>query len=145
MKNFCKLFFIICTFMFCQLSASAVDMMCTFDEVNEKVPDIKVHNIRIHVFFNDDKNSVGYVHFGKNKKVDSVIDYNYDFLIFKIKYHYAFGKTDVMYKIDRVSNEISTYRSEVVNGNPSYTVYYKGLGKCEVIPRGALKSQRPRL
>ena len=51
--------------------------------------------------------------------------------MFKIKYHYDYGKTDVTYKIDRVTNEIKTYRSEVVNGNRSYTVYYKGVGTCQ--------------
>lgn len=135
MKLLYKIVLLLILFTTNPLSAMAGDLYCSFAEYNEKVPDQKVHDIKIHVFFDDDKTNIGYVYFGKKKKVDSVIDYNYDYLLFKIKYTYDYGKTDVTYKIDRVTNEIRTYRSEVVNGNRSYTVYYKGVGKCEVLPR----------
>lgn len=124
------------------LSANAVDMICKFAEYNEKVPEVKVHDIKIHIFFDDEKTNIGYVYFGKKKKVDSVLDYNFDYLLFKIKYHYDYGKTDVIYRVDRVTNKINTIRSEVVNGNRSYTVYYKGVGTCEVMTKQDLQNIR---
>ncbi len=131
MKLLHKIVLLLALFTFSSVSVQAMDLICNFSEYNEKVPDKKVHDIRIHIFYDDDKTNIGYVYLGKNKKVDSVIDYNWDYLLFKIKYHYDYGKTDVTYKIDRVTNEIKTYRSEVVNGNRSYTVYYKGVGTCQ--------------
>ena len=135
MKFLHKIILLFAIFTYLPLSANAGDMYCSISEYNEKVPDKKVHDIKIHIFFDDEKTNIGYVYFGKKKKVDSVIDYNYDYLLFKIKYAYDYGRTDVTYKIDRVTREIKTYRIEVVNGNRSYTVYYKGVGKCETLPR----------
>lgn len=135
MNKLLKIYFSIILYSLLCTPANAVDMLCEFEEYNVKIPDVKAHDIHIHIKFNDNKNTISYVHFGKIKKVDSIVDYNYEYLLFKIKYKYSFGNTDVLYKIDRVTNQITVDRSEVLNANRSYTAKYKGYGKCEIIPR----------
>ena len=120
------------------LTAKAVDLMCKFEEYNLKIPDEKAHDLHIHIKFDDNKNTISYVYFGKVKKVDHVIDYNYEFLLFKIRYKYSFGSTDVLYKFDRATNEITIERDEILNSNRSYVAKYKGYGTCEIIPKRKL-------
>lgn len=139
MKNILKLLFAFILFLFINNTASAVDLQCKFDEYNLKIPDVVAHNLHIHIKYDDNKNTISYVHFGKVKKVDNVVDYNYEYLLFKIKYKYSFGYTDVLYKIDRITNEITIDREEVLNANRSYIAKYKGYGKCEIIPKRNVK------
>jgi len=139
MKNILKLLFAFILFLLINNTASAVDLQCKFDEYNLKIPDVVAHNLHIHVKYDDNKNTISYVHFGKVKKVDNVVDYNYEYLLFKIKYKYSFGYTDVLYKIDRITNEITIDREEVLNANRSYIAKYKGYGKCEIIPKRNVK------
>lgn len=135
MKNIFRVFLILVLFLSVNLTANAVDLMCKFEEYNVKIPEIKAHDLHIHIKFDDNKNTISYVYFGKVKKVDNIIDYNYEFLLFKIKYKYSFGNTDVVYRIDRGTNNITTEREEIVNSNRSYVATYKGYGKCEIIPK----------
>jgi len=112
--------------------------MCKFEEYNVNIPDVKAHDLHIHIKFDDNKNTISYVYFGKTKKVDNIVDYNYEYLLFKIKYKYSFGNTDVLYRLDRDTNKITTEREEIVNSNRSYVARYKGYGTCEIIPRRRL-------
>ena len=139
MKNIYKFLSGIILLMFFNLPSEAVDLMCKFDEYNLKVPETIAHNLHIHVKFDDKKNTISYVHFGKVKKVDSIVDYNYEYLLFKIRYKYSFGETEVLYKIDRGTNKIEIDRDEILNANRSYTAKYKGYGSCEIIPRKKTK------
>ena len=139
MKNILKLLFSLILFLLINNTAKAVDLQCKFDEYNLKKPDVVAHNLHIHVKYDDNKNTISYVHFGKVKKVDNVVDYNYEYLLFKIKYKYSFGYTDVLYKIDRITNEITIDREEVLNAKRSYIAKYKGYGKCEIIPKRNVK------
>ena len=68
MKLLHKIVLLFVIFTLNSLSANAVDMICNFAEYNEKVPEVKVHDIKIHIFFDDDKTNIGYVYFGKKKK-----------------------------------------------------------------------------
>lgn len=138
MKYFCRILLLLLLFISVNLSANAVDLMCKFEEYNVKIPDVKAHDLHIHIKYNDNKNTISYVYFGKTKKVDNIVDYNYEYLLFKIKYKYSFGNTDVLYRIDRGTNKITTEREEIVNSNRSYVARYKGYGTCEIIPRRRL-------
>ena len=138
MKSVFKILFGIILLSSLGLSANAVDLRCEFEEYNLKIPEKKAHDLHIHVKYNDKKHSISYIHFGKEKKVDNVVDFNYEYLMFKIKYKYPFGYTDVLYKIDRTTNEITIDREEVLNANRSYIAKYKGYGKCEIIPKRKL-------
>ena len=109
MKLLHKIVLLLALFTFSSVSVQAMDLICNFSEYNEKVPDKKVHDIRIHIFYDDDKTNIGYVYFGKKKKVDSVIDYNWDYLLFKIKYHYDYGKTDENSQIYDANTYIKEY------------------------------------
>jgi len=135
MRYLSKILFCFAIYISLSIPVNAVDMLCNFEEYNVKIPDVKAHDIHIHIRFNDDKNTISYIHFGKVKKVDNIIDYNYEYLLFKIKYKYSFGNTEVLYKIDRSTNQITVDRNEVLNSNRSYIAKYKGYGKCEIIPR----------
>ena len=43
------------------LSANAVDLMCKFEEYNVNIPDVKAHDLHIHIKFDDNKNTISYV------------------------------------------------------------------------------------
>lgn len=135
MKNIFRFFLVFILFVSVNLSANAVDLMCQFEEYNIKIPEVKAHDLHIHIKYDDRKNTISYVHFGKVKKVDSIVDYNYKSLTFKINYKYPFGSTDVLYKLDRGTNELTTDRNEILNANRSYIAKYKGYGTCEIIPK----------
>lgn len=139
MKNIFKFIFCITLFFSLNQTSDAVDLQCKFDEYNLKIPDTVAHNLHIHIKYNDNKNTISYVHFGKVKKVDKIVDYNYEYLLFKIRYKYPFGETEVLYNIDRGTNKITTDRDEILNANRSYVAKYKGYGNCEIIPRKKTK------
>ena len=138
MRHIFRLFLVLFLYISFNLTANAVDLLCNFEEYNVKIPDVKAHDLHIHIKYNDNKNTISYIYFGKTKKVDNIVDYNYEYLLFKIKYKYSFGNTDVLYRIDRGTNKITTEREEIVNSNRSYVARYKGSGTCEIIPRRRL-------